>query len=303
MASCNVSADELPARRPAMSARAWAVFAALAVIWGIPYFFIKIALQDLSPACVAWSRVTLAAFVLLPLAWHRGALRGLRSRAGAICAFALTELVGPFLLIAFGERFVSSSLTAILMATVPLVVVVLAPWFAPTERPGSRRLAGLGLGLVGVVALLGIDVAGRPLELLGAALVLGGAVGYAVGPLLVQRYLAGFPPLGTVAASLTVSAFVLAIPAALTAPSGLPSRVVVASIVVLGLGCTALALVLYLFLVAEAGASRATVITYLNPVVAMLLGVSVLRERVSVVSVGGLLLVLLGSWLATGGDA
>ena len=86
-----------------MSTRAWAAFAALSVIWGIPYFFIKMALADLSPACVAWGRVTLAAVVLLPLAWHRGALRGLRSRAGAICAFALAELVGPFLLILLGS--------------------------------------------------------------------------------------------------------------------------------------------------------------------------------------------------------
>lgn len=285
-----------------MSTRAWAAFAALSVIWGVPYFFIKVALEDLSPACVAWGRVTLAAVVLLPLAWHRGALRGLKSRAAAICAFAVAELVGPFLLIALGERYVSSSLTAILMATVPLVVVGLAPWFAPSERPGFRRLAGLGLGLLGVVALLGIDVAGRPLELVGAACVLGGAVGYAVGPLIVQRYLAGLAPLGTVAASLTVSAIILAIPAAVTAPTALPSRLAVGSVVVLGLACTALALVLYLFLVAEAGAARATVITYVNPVVAMLLGAGVLHERLSFASVGGLLLVLLGSWLATGGD-
>ena len=286
-----------------MSPRAWAAFAALSVIWGIPYFFIKIALADLSPACVAWGRVTLAALVLLPLAWQRGALRGLRPRLWPIVAFAFTELVGPFFLIAFGERFISSSLTAILMATVPLMVVLLAPWVAPSARPSARRLAGLGLGLLGVVALLGVDVGGQLLELLGAGCVLGGAVGYAVGPLLIQRYLAGDPPLGTVAASLTVSALALALPAAITAPAVMPSRTAVGAVVVLGLACTAIALVLYLFLVAEAGASRATIITYMNPVVAVLLGVSILGEHLGVASGVGLALVLMGSWLATGRDA
>jgi drug/metabolite transporter (DMT)-like permease len=207
-----------------VSGRAWAAFAALSVIWGIPYFFIKVALADLSPAFLAWGRVSLAAAVLLPLAWRRGALRGLGAKAGAVCAFAFSELVGPFFLIAFGERFISSSLTAILMATVPLMVVLLAPILAPSARPGPRRLAGLGLGLVGVVALLGVDVGGRPLELLGAACVLGGALGYAVGPLLIQRHLARHDPLGTVAASLSVSALALALPAAMTAPSTWPSR-------------------------------------------------------------------------------
>ena len=287
----------------AMTSRAWAAFAGLSLIWGVPYFFIKVALRELSPAGVVWGRVALAAVMLLPLAWRRGALRGLGSRIRPITAFAFVEVVLPFLLIALGERWISSSLTAILMATVPLMVVVLAPWFALSERPGRRRLAGLGLGLAGVVALLGIDVAGRPLELLGAACVLTAAVGYAVGPLLAQRYLAGIHPLGPVSVSLAISTVVLTVPAVLTVPSRLPSPAVLGAVAVLGLACTAPALVLYLFLVAEAGAARASVVTYVNPAVAVLLGVSVLGERLGVVSVAGLVLILMGSWLATGRDA
>ena len=165
----------------------------------------------------------------------------------------------------------------------------------------SYRGGNFGLGVKGLVTYAGARR--QLLPGMGAVCVLAGALGYAVGPLLVQRYLAGRNPLGTVAASLTVSAVVLVVPAALTAPLGLPSRLALGSVVVLGLACTALALVLYLFLVAEAGAARATVITYVNPAIAVLLGVSVLGERLGAVSVGGLLLVLLGSWLATGGDA
>jgi drug/metabolite transporter (DMT)-like permease len=286
-----------------MTPRAWAAFAGLSLIWGVPYFFIKVALRELSPADVVWGRVALGAVVLLPLAWRRGTLREIGSHIRPVTAFAFVEIVGPFMLITAGERWISSSLTAILMATVPLMVVVLAPLFFPSERPGRRRLAGLALGLAGVVALLGIDVAGRPRELLGAAFVLTAAVGYAVGPLIAQRYLAGVHPLAPVAVSLGISACVLAVPALLTAPAHPPSPAVLGAVAVLGLGCTAPALVLYLFLVSEAGAARASVVTYVNPAVAVILGVSVLGERLGPVSVAGLVLILLGSWLATGGDA
>lgn len=286
-----------------MTGPAWAAFAALSVIWGFPYFFIKVALNDLSPACIVWGRVTLAALVLVPLAWQRGALRGVWSRIGAVSAFATAEIIAPFLLIAIGERWISSSLTAILMATVPLVVVVLARWFVPAERPSFRRLTGLGIGLAGVLALLGVDVAGRPLEVLGASCVLVATIGYAVGPLVAQRYLVGLDPLGTAAVSLSMSAAALTIPAALTMPSQIPSPTALGSVAVLGLACTALALVLFLFLISEAGASRAAVITYLNPAIAVLLGVSVLGEHLGGGSIAGLVMILLGSWLATGRDA
>jgi len=140
---------------------------------------------------IAWGRVALAAVVLLPLARKRGALRGLDRHIAAIFTFALAEVIVPFFLIAIGEQWISSSLTVILIATIPLLVVLLAPWFVPSERPGPKRLVGLGLGLIGVIALLGIDIAGRPLEALGAACVLTSAVGYAVGPLVTQRCFVG----------------------------------------------------------------------------------------------------------------
>jgi drug/metabolite transporter (DMT)-like permease len=284
-----------------MTWRAWIAFAALCVIWGIPYFFIKQALHDLAPACVAWGRIAIGAAVLLPIAWKRGALKDLRSHKGAILGFAFAELIGPFYVIALGERWISSSLTGILLACVPLTVVMLSPLFGVKERLGARRLLGLATGLVGVVVLLGIDTPHNLNEWLGVVCILAAVVGYATGPLVVQRFLGGADPLGMVAASLAVGTLVLALPAALAAPTALPSLQAMLSIVVLGLVCTSTGLLLFVFLIGEAGAARAAVVTYINPAVAVLLGVLLLNEDFGAGSAAGLLLILLGSWLATGG--
>ena len=285
-----------------MSARAWLLFAAVSVVWGVPYFFIKVAVDaDVPPAFVAWSRIALGALILLPLAWRRGALRGLRDRWRPISLYAGTEIAVPFTLIAIGEQHVSSSLAAILIASMPLIMAVLALGFAPEERPTGLRLVGLVIGLGGVVALLGIDVAGTSSELVGALLILIAAVGYATAPIVIKRSLTDLDPLGPVAVSLGLSALAL-LPAAIAAPpDALPSADALASIVALGIVCTAAGLILFFSLITEAGPSRASVITYFNPLVAVVLGLLVLDERLGAASVAGLLLILGGSWLATGG--
>jgi drug/metabolite transporter (DMT)-like permease len=286
-----------------MSPRAWTAFCAMSVIWGLPYFFIKVAVDELSPAFVAWSRVVLAVAILLPLAWRVGALRGLRNHRGPLVAFALVEVAAPFFLISFGERYISSSLAGILIAAVPLTVALLAIRFAPAERPGGFRLFGLMVGFGGVLALLGLDVAGRPLELLGAGCVLLATIGYALGPLIVNRRLSKLDPLGSVAVALLIAAVMLAPPALLSTPSTMPSSQAISSILALGVVCTALGMILFFFLIAEAGPSRATVITYINPAVAVALGVAFLNESVGAIAVAGLLLILAGSWISTGGKA
>jgi drug/metabolite transporter (DMT)-like permease len=286
-----------------MSSRAWLLFAAVSVVWGVPYFFIKVAVDaDIPPAFVAWSRIALGAAILLPLAAQRGALRGLRDRRRPIAAYAATEIAVPFTLIAIGEQHVASSLTAILIASMPLVMAVLALGFAPEERPTGLRLVGLFIGLAGVVALLGIDVAGTSSELLGAALILVATVGYATAPIIIKRSLADLDPLGPVAVSLGLSTLAL-LPAAIVAPpDSVPSLDAFASIVALGVVCTAAGLMLFFLLIAEAGPSRASVVTYFNPLVAVALGVVVLNESLGAASVAGLALILAGSWLATGGS-
>jgi drug/metabolite transporter (DMT)-like permease len=285
-----------------VTARAWLLFAAVSVVWGVPYFFIRVAVDaDVPPAFVAWSRVALGALLLVPLAARRGALRGLRDRGRAIAAYAVCEIALPFWLIATGEQYVSSSLTAILIASMPLMVALLSIRFAPEERPAGLRAAGLVIGLGGVVGLLGVDVAGTPEELAGAVLILVATLSYAMAPLIVRRGLADLDPLGPVAAGLALAG-VLLLPGVIAAPPDeVPPADALASIAVLGVVCTALGLVLFFTLIAVAGPTRASVITYVNPLVAVALGVLVLDERLGAMSVLGMLLILLGSWLSTGG--
>lgn len=284
-----------------MSRRSWIAFATCSVLWGIPYFLIKVAVEHESPAFVAWARIALGALVLLPVAWRVGALRGMRERWRVILAFSVIEICVPFTLIPVGERYISSSLSAILIAAVPLTVALMTIRFDPAERVRGTRLIGLFVGLAGVLALVGIDVAGRPRELIGAACMVVATVGYAGGPMLIRVRMAGLHPLGPVAASLGVSTLVLAPTGIAFAPHTVPEAKVIASLAVLGVACTAIALAAMFFLVSEAGPSRASVITYVNPVIAVFLGVAFLGESVGAASVAGLLLILAGSWMATGG--
>ena len=285
-----------------MTPRAWVLFALCSVIWGVPYLFIKIAVDSgLAPGFVAWARVALGGLVLVPFAARRGALRGLKGHAGPIVAYTATEIAIPFVLIAVGEQHVSSSLAAILVATMPLLLALVSVWLSPADRPTGLRLVGLVIGLGGVVALLGLDVGGRPNELFGAALVLGATLCYATAPLIVSRYMTDLDPLGPVAASLILATIAL-FPAAIGGwPHTMPSGAALISLAVLGVVCTALGLVIFFQLIGAAGASRASIITYVNPVVAVIVGVLALHEHVGVMSLVGLMLILGGSWLAAGG--
>jgi drug/metabolite transporter (DMT)-like permease len=284
-----------------VSTRGWTLFAAVSVIWGMPYLFIKIAVDEISPSLVAWSRLALAAAVLLPIAWKLGALRGLRERWRILTVFAAVEMAVPWPLLGFGEVHISSSLAAILVATVPLFVALLATRFDHSERPTVTRLVGMLIGLVGVVALVGIDIGGKGDELLGALAILLVAFLYAIGPMIVKRRLSDVDPLGPVAASLGIAALLVTPFALVSLPDSTPSADTFASIAVLGLLCSALAFLLFFRLIAEIGPGRATVITYINPVVALALGVVVLDESITTGVVVGLLLILAGSWLSTDG--
>ncbi len=284
-----------------MSARGWTLFAAVSVIWGTPYLFIKIAVDELTPGFVAWSRIALGAAVLLPVAWKLGALDGLRERWRALLAFAIVEMAIPWPLIGFGEERVSSSVTAILIAALPLVVAALALRFDHAERPTPTRLVGMFVGLAGVVVLVGIDIGGRTAELLGAGAILLATVGYAIGPLIVKHRLSDVDPLGPVTAALLIATVVLAPVAVVDWPTEAPSGQALASVAMLGVVCSALAFLLFFALIAEVGPARATVITYVNPTVALALGVAVLGEQVTAGAIAGLLLILAGSWLATDG--
>jgi drug/metabolite transporter (DMT)-like permease len=281
-----------------MSNRALALVAAVAFLWGIPYLFIAVAVEEVSPAIVALGRTALAAAVLLPFAVAAGALRGLRERAGWLVVLAATQMAGPFLLLGFAEERISSSLTGILVSATPLLVAVLALGIDRTESASGSRLVGLGVGLVGVALLLGLDVGREAGAVIGALAALGTALGYAVSALLLKARFSGYDGRGVTGLTTAIAALLL-LPAALaTFPGSMPSGDALGSLVVLGIASTAGGFLLFFRLQVEVGPGRASVVAYLAPGIAVVLGVAFLGDPFGVSTVAGLALILLGSLLA-----
>jgi drug/metabolite transporter (DMT)-like permease len=277
--------------------RGLSLFVAMSVIWGIPYLFIRIAVSDLSPVVLVFARTAIGALILLPIVVARGELRGLFRSWIPLVAFAAVEVGIPWVMLASAEQRITSSLAGLLLSAVPLVGVVIATSLGNREHLGVASIGGLLLGLVGVAAIVGFDLGASGLALAEIGVVV---VGYAVGPVIVSRYLSGLPSMAVIAVSLAACAIVYAPVAAMQWPVSIPPTDTIVSVAVLAVVCTAVAFVLFFALIAEIGPVRATVITYINPAVAALLGVAVLNERFTVGMGIGFALVLAGSVLATG---
>jgi drug/metabolite transporter (DMT)-like permease len=271
----------------------------MCVIWGIPYLMIRVAVRELAPVTMVFLRTGIAAALLLPLAARRNELRPLLARWRPLLAYTAVEVALPWLLLGRAETKLTSSLTGLLLAAVPLVGALIVTLSAERARLGGRRWLGLLVGIVGVAGIVGLDTGQINLVALGEVGVV--AVCYAVGPLIVARRMSGLPALGIVAASLGLTGVVYAPLAAFNMPPTFPSAHVVESIVGLAVVCSAAAFLIFFALIKEVGPLRATVITYINPAVAAVLGVTLLDEHLTVAMVAGFALVLTGCILATGG--
>lgn len=275
------------------------LFASLGLIWGLPYLLIKVAVESVDPGFVVFVRVALGAAILLPIGLGRRQLGLLRGRLGWVLVFALAEITFSFWALNWAEQRIASSLAAILIATVPTVGALLARWAGLSASLTGQRIAGLAVGFAGVAALVGLDVAGS--SALAAAAVGVTVLGYALGPIVIAKRLADLPSLPVIAAALAVNAVIFAPLAWIRRPTGEVPASAWAAMAVLGVVCTAVAFVLFFDLIREIGAPRAQVITYVNPAAAVVLGVLVLGEPVTVGMLVGFPLVLLGSYLATRG--
>lgn len=282
-----------------MSRRGWVLFIALGTIWGTPYLFIKVAVTHMSPMFVVAGRLALGAVVLLPLAyvWERAGLHHVMQRWRVVLALAAIEIIVPFGLLTWAETKVSSSLAGLVIAVVPSFNAGLAAALGLSDRLDRRRALGLALGLVGIAVLLGFDLTAGSLWAVFA--LLGVAVGYASGPIIINTRLQDLSGLPVMAVATTIASLVYAPWLVFSWPSTSTPAVAWGSVAMLGLVCTALAFLVLFALVAEVGATRATLITYVNPVVAVALGVIVLAEPVTVGMVLGFPMILLGSYIAT----
>jgi len=275
------------------------LFAALGIAWGIPYLFIKVAVSELDPAMVVLARSALAAILLMPLAFFRREVVQVVRRWKPMLAYTIVEIVLPWYFLSSAEQRLPSSTAGLLLATVPLAGVAIA--FAMGRPTSLSRVnwVGIILGMLGVAALVGFDIAGSDLIAVGEMAVV--VVGYALGPAILARWMSDLPGVGVVAVSLAATA-VIYVPVVLLAgswPTSWPSTAVIVAIIVLAVVCSALAFLLMVGLIAEIGPVKATTITYVNPAVAILAGVLVLGERVTIWTIVGFILVLAGSYLVT----
>ncbi len=280
-----------------MSRRGWALFISLGVIWGLPYLLIKVGVESLSPFVVVFARVFIGAAILLPIAFFTGQLSKLKGHWRWVFIFAIVEMTFTFLALTWAEQRISSSLAALLISTVPLTAAIIARAMGLDSRLSGMRLVGLGVGFAGVAVLVGLDVSGG--DLLSVAAISITVLGYALGPIIVDRKLSSAPSVAVIAASLTINALIYAPFAWLTWPTEPVPAIAWWSIVALGAVCTAGAFIIFFALIAEVGPARTTVITYVNPGVAVILGVLILGEPLTPGIVIGFPLVLAGSFLAT----
>ena len=278
-----------------MTKRAWLLFIALGVLWGMPYLLIRIAVSAVDPLVVAGSRTLIGALLLLPIAWHRKVLLAGFRKWQWLLAYTLLEINIPWLLLGHAETRLNSSTAGLLLAVVPLFAALIVTRLGH-ESLEPRRLLGLGIGVAGVALLVGMDIHFSDLPAVAATMVV--ALCYAIGPIVVDRKLKDVPAIGVVTASLIVATLLYAPFAPMVWPEHIPASAAW-SVVGLGVLCTATAFLVFFALIAEAGPARATVITYVNPAVAIVLGAVVLSEPLTLGMVIGFPLVIVGSVLGT----
>ncbi|WP_111766858.1 DMT family transporter [Nakamurella deserti] len=278
-----------------MTRRAWLLFSTLCLVWGVPYLLIRVAVTDLDPVVVAFGRTLLGGLILLPVALRQKALRPVLKRWPVLLLYTVVEISGPWFFLGHAEQTLTSSTAGLLVAMVPLISFVLV-WASGGERVSTLRVVGLGIGIAGVATLVGLDVDFSDLTSVGAILLT--AIGYAVGPIIINRRLSDIPATGVITASLLLAALLYVPVLPFVWPATVPADAGWA-VVALAVVCTATAFQLFFALIKEAGPARATVITFINPAVAILLGVLVLDEPFTVGIAIGFPLVILGAALAT----
>ncbi len=285
-----------------MDRRSWTLLLILGANWGASNLFINIGLRDQTPQAIAFARIALAALVLAPLAYSRGALKGLRPLTGWFLVIGSVQVAVPFVLIGLGEEHISSGLAGILVATTPMFTALLAIWVDHEERSHGWALFGVALGFAGVALLLGIDLGGSSDELIGGLMVVLAAFGYAAGALTAKNKLADVQPIGMSAGVMLASTVVLIPAAAAGAPTEMPGLGPIAAILALGIVGTGFAFIVLYHLISTVGPARTWLVSYIAPVFAVGYGATLLDEAITAATIGGMVLVLIGSWMAGGGS-
>jgi drug/metabolite transporter (DMT)-like permease len=278
-----------------MSRRGWILFISLGLLWGMPYLLIRIAVGELDPLIVAGGRTLIGSILLLPIALHRNALAPAFRKWKWLLAFTLIEICIPWVMLGHAETRLNSSTAGLLIAVVPLFAALIVTKLGH-ERLEPRRMFGLALGFAGVALLVGLDIHFSDFIAVAATIIV--ALCYAIGPIIIDRKLGDVPALGVITASMILATLIYAPFAPLLWPQEFSAQSLW-SVAGLGVLCTAVAFIVFFALIAEVGPARATVITYVNPAVAIILGALVLQEPLTLGMAIGFPLVIVGSFLGT----
>lgn len=284
-----------------MSRKALALFILVGLAWGIPYFFIRVALVDFAPSTIAFVRVTIGALILLPIAAKAGTLRSAFRHWPYILAFALIEMAGPWLMLPTAEQHVSSGLAGLLVATVPFFATPITYVLGDKSVFHPKAIAGLVIGFAGIVALVGIDALSGKTDPFWVGVLILVAICYAIAPVIADRKLSGESSVAVIGIAMAMVAVIYAVPVSQQLPgeiAAVPHWQSWAALAVLGLVCSALAFVVFFKLISLIGVARGSLIVYVNMAVALTLGILFLKEPITTGFLIGVPMVILGLWLA-----
>ena len=285
-----------------MSRRAWFLFVLVGFLWGIPYLFIKIAVDPdngFSPAAVVCLRTAIGAAILIPLAMRQGqlgaAIRGIKY----VAPYALLEMIGPWILIGTAEQKISSGLAGLLIASVPIWATIFASMRGDKTVWHHKRLMGIVVGFIGLIAVVGFESIKGSSDPLSIAMVLVAAIGYSYAVMMVQGALPHVSGIAINAVAMAITAIFYLPLTIIQWPTHEISSEAINAIIGLGVLSTGAALVAFFALAAMIGVARGSLVTYLNTAFAVLLGVIILDEPFTTGMALGLPLVLIGSYFAS----
>ncbi len=285
-----------------MSRKGLWLFIACGIAWGIPYAFIRVAVEQFDVATIIFARVVIGAAVLIPFAIHRKAIMPALKHWPWVLAFALIEMAGPWFLITNAEKTVSSGLTGLLIAIVPFWAVFIAYWFLGDKSvKHPKTIFGLVIGFIGVFLLVGIDAFTADLDILGVGAIVLASLGYAIAPAITSHKIGHIDSAGVISLSMVIVAAIYAVPGLAALPAALPHATFDGwfALAMLGVVCSAIAFILFFDLIKEIGSARATLITYPNTAIAFVLGIVFLSEPITLGMILGFPLVLIGSYFAS----
>jgi drug/metabolite transporter (DMT)-like permease len=282
-----------------MSRRNWFLFFFVGFIWGIPYLLIKVAVEDLSPPVIVFARVAIGAAILIPIAMKRGSLMPAIKAWKYVIPYAIGEMIGPWFLITAAEQNMTSGLTGLLVATVPIWTTIIASMHGDKTVWHHKRLLGILVGFIGIVLVVGIESFSGRQSIVAIAMVIVASIGYAWAVTMVTTKIPHIEPISINGVAMVFTAIVYLPFALIYAPDKAPSMEALGSVLVLGLFPTAMAFILFFQLIKDIGTARGSLVTYLNTAFAVILGVIILREPFTLGIAIGLPLVLIGSYFAS----